>query len=101
MVSLPREIKAKAPESSGLRRRLTDGTTDLLRDHNPKEDFAMSSTIQARFGEDAYPVGRFVLDRARVLGLTRTDLVRRLCYPDISKGHKALTGFRSPALSRR
>ena len=53
----------------------------------------MSSTIQARFGEDAYPVGRFVLDRARALGIGRTELVRRLCYPDISNGHKALTGF--------
>src|SRR4051812_31294124 len=53
----------------------------------------MSSTIQARFGEDAYPVGRFVLDRARALGIGRTELVRRLCYPDVSNGHKALTGF--------
>jgi hypothetical protein len=53
----------------------------------------MPSIMQARFGEGAYPVGRFVLDRARALGMTRTELVRRLCYPDISKGHKALTGF--------
>jgi hypothetical protein len=53
----------------------------------------MPSIMQARFGEDAYPIGRFVLDRARALGMGRTELVRRLCYPDISKGHKALTGF--------
>jgi hypothetical protein len=53
----------------------------------------MSSMIYARFGEDAYPIGRFVLDRARALGIGRTELVRRLCYPDISKGHKALTGL--------
>jgi hypothetical protein len=49
--------------------------------------------MQARFGEDAYPIGRFVLDRARALGMGRTELVRRLCYPDISNGHKALTGL--------
>ena len=53
----------------------------------------MPSIMQARFGEDTYPIGRFVLDRARALGMSRTELVRRLCYPDISKGHKALTGF--------
>jgi hypothetical protein len=53
----------------------------------------MPSIMQARFGEDTYPIGRFVLDRARALGMSRTELVRRLCYPDISKGHMALTGF--------
>jgi hypothetical protein len=51
----------------------------------------MPSIMQARFDEDAYPIGRFVLDRARALRMGRTELVRRLCYPDISKGHKALT----------
>jgi hypothetical protein len=53
----------------------------------------MPSMMQARFGEDTYPIGRFVLDRARALGMGRTELVRRLCYHDISNGHKALTGL--------
>ena len=39
-----------------------------------------STTIQARFGEDTYPIGRFILDRARALGMSRTELVRRLGY---------------------
>jgi hypothetical protein len=50
----------------------------------------MSSVMQARFGEDAYPIGRFVLDRAKSLGLTRTDLVRRFYYRDLNSGHAAL-----------
>ena len=49
-----------------------------------------SSTIQARFGENKYPVGRFILDRARALGLSRSELVRRLGYRQIGKGHAAL-----------
>jgi hypothetical protein len=49
-----------------------------------------SETIQARFGEDTYPIGRFVLDRARALGISRTELVRRLGYRDVGNGHKAL-----------
>jgi hypothetical protein len=39
-----------------------------------------STTIQARHGEDVYPIGRFILDRARALGLSRTELLRRLGY---------------------
>lgn len=31
------------------------------------------------------------MDRARSLGMSRSDLVRRLGYPDISSGHEALT----------
>jgi hypothetical protein len=50
-----------------------------------------SATILARFGEDKYPIGRFILDRARALGLSRTDLVRRLGYRDLAGGHKALS----------
>jgi hypothetical protein len=50
-----------------------------------------SSTIQPRFGEDAYPIGRFILDRARALGISRSDLVHRLGYRDIGSGHKALS----------
>jgi hypothetical protein len=49
-----------------------------------------STTIHARFGEDTYPIGRFILDRARALGLSRTELVRRLGYRRIGNGHRAL-----------
>jgi hypothetical protein len=51
----------------------------------------MSPTIQPRFGEDAYPVGRLILDRAKSLGLSRTDLVCRFGYRDLNSGHRALT----------
>jgi hypothetical protein len=50
-----------------------------------------STAFQPRFGEDRYPIGRFILERSRALGIGRTDLVRRLSYRDISNGHKALT----------
>src|SRR6202040_2940143 len=50
-----------------------------------------SSTIEARFGEDKYPIGRFILERARARGISRSDLVRRLHYLDISSGHRALS----------
>src|SRR4029077_13023270 len=50
-----------------------------------------SATFQARFGEDRYPIGRFILDRSRVLGMSRSDLVRRLHYLDINSGHRALS----------
>jgi hypothetical protein len=50
-----------------------------------------STTIQADLGEDKYPIGRFILDRARALGMSRSDLVRRLRYPDIGNGHEALS----------
>jgi hypothetical protein len=49
-----------------------------------------SATIQAHFGEDKYPIGRFILHRARALGVSRNDLARRLGYGDIGSGHKAL-----------
>jgi hypothetical protein len=49
-----------------------------------------STTFQARFHEDIYPIGRFILDRARALGLSRTELVRRLGYRRIGNGHRAL-----------
>jgi hypothetical protein len=48
------------------------------------------STIQPRFGEDHYPIGGFILHRARVLGLSRNDLVHRLGYRDIGSGQEAL-----------
>ncbi len=50
-----------------------------------------SPTFQPRFGEDRYPIGRFIFERARTLGMTRSGLVRRLHYRDISSGHKALS----------
>src|SRR6266481_9625423 len=50
-----------------------------------------SSTFQPRFGETRYPIGRFILERARALGISRGDLVHRLGYRDISSGHKALS----------
>jgi hypothetical protein len=49
--------------------------------------------IQPRFREDAYPIGRFILDRAKTLGLTRSDLVRRFGYGGLTSGHAALSGF--------
>jgi hypothetical protein len=50
-----------------------------------------SATIKARVGEDHYPIGRFIVDRARALGMSRSDLVRRLGYRDIGSGHEALS----------
>jgi len=49
-----------------------------------------STTLEARHGEDTYPIGRFILDRARALGLSRTELVRLLGYRQIGNGHRAL-----------
>jgi hypothetical protein len=65
-----------------------------------------SATIQADFGEDKYPIGRFILHRARMLGLSRSDLVHRLGYPDTDSGHVAinailLSGSGAPHMSNR
>jgi hypothetical protein len=49
------------------------------------------SLMQARIGEDTYPIGRFLLERAGTLGISRSELVSRLGYRQIGKGHKALT----------
>jgi hypothetical protein len=49
-----------------------------------------SSIFQPRFGENKYPIGRFIVERSRALGISRSDLVHRLGYRDISSGHKAL-----------
>ena len=46
--------------------------------------------ISAALGEDAYPIGRLILDRARRLSVGRNELVRRLGYRKIGNGHKAL-----------
>jgi len=53
----------------------------------------MSSMMQPRFGEDAYPIGRLVLACARALGLSRTDLVRRLRFANLHAGHASLTAL--------
>jgi hypothetical protein len=44
-----------------------------------------------RFGEGTYPIGRFLFERARALGISRSELVSRFGYRQIGKGHKALT----------
>jgi hypothetical protein len=41
-----------------------------------------STTIQAEFEEDRYLVGRFILERARALGVSPHDLIRRVGYPE-------------------
>jgi hypothetical protein len=51
----------------------------------------MNSIFQLRFGEDSYPISRFLVHRAQELGLTRSDLARRLGYRNIGDAHKALT----------
>lgn len=49
------------------------------------------STMQSRYYEDRFVVGRFIADRANALGLTRRELVERLGYRDrLAKGHKVL-----------
>jgi hypothetical protein len=50
-----------------------------------------SPTFQPRFGEDRYPIGRFILERSRALEISRSDLAHRLGYRDIGRGHKALS----------
>jgi hypothetical protein len=61
--------------------------------------------IQPRYGEDKYPLGRLVLDRASDAALSRSDLVRRLRYIRIGKGHQALhtaliTGVVPPQIAK-
>jgi hypothetical protein len=93
LVSLPpRQQRLKRRLDLPLRliddARIWSGTitrTEIARD--------MSSIIQTRCGEDAYPIGRFVLDRTKALGLSRTDLVRRFGYGGLTSGHAALSGF--------
>jgi hypothetical protein len=41
--------------------------------------------------EDHYPIGRFILHRAPAVGMSRSDLVRRLGYRDIGSGVEALS----------
>jgi hypothetical protein len=53
----------------------------------------MAPIFQPRFYEDAYPIGRVILARARALGLSRTDLVRRLGFANLQNGHTTLTAL--------
>jgi hypothetical protein len=50
-----------------------------------------SPIFQPRFGEDKYPIGRFIVERSRALGISRSDLVHRIGYRDFSSGHRALS----------
>jgi hypothetical protein len=80
IVSLPAlpKLKRWIAESPGRPRRpraLLSGTTT-------RRSSPVRSPIQPRYGEDSYAIGRFVLDRAKTLGLSRTDVVRRFDEPD-------------------
>ena len=46
--------------------------------------------ILGRYGEGIHPIARFI-NRAEALGLTRSDLARRLGYRDLGKAHQVLT----------
>lgn len=45
---------------------------------------------EGRFGKDAFPIRRFILQRPRTLRLSRGELVRRLGYRDLGKAHNVL-----------
>jgi hypothetical protein len=71
-----------------------------LRDNNPDGGHMRSRRIQADFGEEKYPIGRFILERARMLDMSRGDLVHRLGYRDTDTGHAALlTGLVAPQMA--
>jgi hypothetical protein len=46
--------------------------------------------FEARCGEERYPIGRLILRRAADLGLSRSDVVRRLGDLNADKGHRKL-----------
>jgi hypothetical protein len=50
----------------------------------------MGSTSQPHFGQDAYPISRFIVHRAQALGLSRSGLARHLPYQDLGKAHREL-----------
>jgi len=65
-----------------------------------------STIIPARFGETEYPISRLVFRRATTLGLSRSALVRRLGYKNLSAGHRTLTrllmtGTSPPMIAQR
>jgi transcriptional regulator with XRE-family HTH domain len=86
MVSLRRVNNAKAP---GGRCVVELGDLAILGTSNPKE--SAMPTMQARYYEDRYPIGRLVFCRANALGLTRRGLAERLGFRDLTKGHQALS----------
>jgi hypothetical protein len=47
--------------------------------------------MMVRHGDDAYPLGRVILDRARTALIARGELVRRLGYRNSHTGHNALS----------
>jgi hypothetical protein len=49
-----------------------------------------SMRFEARHGDDRYPIGRLILQRAADLGLSRSEVVRRLGYQKADKGHRKL-----------
>src|SRR5438067_7555711 len=57
------------------------------------QKYVRRSPILARYNEDTYAIGRLILDRTRALGLSRTELVRRLGYSSLAGGHKVLTAI--------
>jgi hypothetical protein len=64
----------------------------------------LPATIQSGFGEKKYPIGSFILERARALGMSRSDLVHRPGYRDTETGHGALsavllTGLMAPQMA--
>jgi hypothetical protein len=93
IVSLRRVKNAKATRIGvGAPSKFSDIAISTGDELTRMEDIAMSSTIiKPRHGEDIFAMGRFTIGRAQGLGLSRTDLVRRLRYANIGKGHRALT----------
>jgi hypothetical protein len=50
------------------------------------------STMPPRFYEDRFALGRFIIDRANSLAITRRELVERLGFRDrLAKGHEVLS----------
>src|ERR1700732_1530190 len=48
--------------------------------------------FDVRHGDDRYSIGRLIIGRAGVLALTRSEIVTRLGYRNLSKGHRLLNG---------
>jgi hypothetical protein len=48
--------------------------------------------FDVRHGDDRYSIGRLIIGRAGQLALTRSEIVTRLGYRNLSKGHRLLSG---------
>jgi hypothetical protein len=48
--------------------------------------------FDVRRGDDRYSIGRLIIGRAGQLAFTRTEIVTRLGYRKLSKGHRVLAG---------